>query len=55
MERAAADLLAAGRDDALIATTDADSEVAPDWLERQLAHLSAGVGAVAGTDRTDPD
>ncbi len=48
MERAAADLLADGRRDALIATTDADSEVAPDWLERQLAHLSAGAGAVAG-------
>ncbi|MDQ6731805.1 MAG: glucosyl-3-phosphoglycerate synthase [Actinomycetota bacterium] len=48
MERAAADLLGDGGDDALIATTDADSEVAPDWLERQLAHLSTGVGAVAG-------
>jgi glucosyl-3-phosphoglycerate synthase len=48
MERAAADLLAAGGDDALIATTDADSQVASDWLERQLAHLRTGVGAVAG-------
>jgi len=48
MERAAGDLLAAGRPGGLIATTDADSEVAPDWLARQIAHLSSGVGAVAG-------
>lgn len=48
MERAAGDLLAAGRPCGLIATTDADSEVAPDWLARQIAHLSSGVGAVAG-------
>lgn len=48
MERAADDLLAAGSPSGLIATTDADSEVAPDWLARQIAHLSSGVGAVAG-------
>ncbi len=48
MERAARDLLAAGSPNGLIATTDADSEVAPDWLARQIAHLSSGAGAVAG-------
>ncbi len=48
MERAADDLLAAGSPSGLIATTDADSEVAPDWLQRQIAHLDSGVGAVAG-------
>ncbi len=48
MERAADDLLAAGHPSGLIATTDADSEVAPDWLQRQIAHLDSGVGAVAG-------
>ena len=48
MERAAAELRETGGDGAMIATTDADSVVAPDWLERQLAHLSRGAGAVAG-------
>ena len=32
----------------LIATTDADTAPAPDWLERQLAHLLDGACAVAG-------
>ena len=31
-----------GRSDGLIATTDADSTPAPDWLARQLAHLARG-------------
>ena len=32
----------------LIATTDADTAPAPDWLERQLAHLVDGACVVAG-------
>jgi hypothetical protein len=38
----------------LIATTDADSRPAPDWLERQLEHLASGAGAVAGLIELDP-
>lgn len=34
-----------------LATTDADSEVPPDWLERQLAHVLLGAQVVAGTVR----
>jgi glucosyl-3-phosphoglycerate synthase len=32
----------------LIATTDADSEPAPDWIERQLEHLGRGADVIAG-------
>ncbi|TCK28109.1 glycosyl transferase family 2 [Ancylobacter aquaticus] len=35
-------------------TTDADTVVAPDWLARNLAGLSAGCGAVAGRFELDP-
>lgn len=35
-------------DDGLIACTDADSVVAPDWLRRQLDAVAAGADAVAG-------
>ena len=48
MDHAADRLLATGRPDGLIATTDADSAPAPDWLERQLAHLAAGAQVIAG-------
>jgi glycosyltransferase involved in cell wall biosynthesis len=34
-----------------IATTDADSRVPPDWLDRQLVHVAAGADAVVGTVR----
>ena len=48
-------LLAQGRVDGLVASTDADSRPAPDWLARQLAHVDAGAGAVAGSIELDPD
>jgi glycosyltransferase involved in cell wall biosynthesis len=55
LDAAAERLLAAGRPDGLIACTDADSRPAPDWLERQLAHVQAGARAVAGLIELDPD
>ena len=48
MELAADRLLARDCPQGLIATTDADSTPARDWLERQLAHLAAGIEVVAG-------
>jgi glucosyl-3-phosphoglycerate synthase len=53
MELACERLLDAGRPDGLIATTDADSRVAPDWLARQLAHLENGAQVVAGQIELD--
>jgi glucosyl-3-phosphoglycerate synthase len=53
MDAACARLLALGRPDGLIACTDADSRPAPDWLERQLGHVAAGAGAVAGLIELD--
>ncbi len=50
MEHAAA---LAGRDGALL-TTDADGQVAPDWLARNLAYLREGIEAVAGCATLDP-
>jgi glucosyl-3-phosphoglycerate synthase len=55
MDLAAERLLAQGRPDGLVACTDADSRPAPDWLARQLAHVGAGAGAVAGLIELDPD
>ena len=48
MERAADRLFELGCLEGLIATTDADSTPAPDWLERQHVHLATGVEVVAG-------
>ncbi len=48
MDRACARLLAAGNPDGLIATTDADTVVAPDWLAEQLALVAAGAAAIGG-------
>ena len=53
MELACQRLLEAGRPDALIASTDADTRPAPDWLERQRVHLAAGAEAVAGRVELD--
>ncbi|MGH2913637.1 MAG: glucosyl-3-phosphoglycerate synthase [Solirubrobacteraceae bacterium] len=55
MDMACARLLGAGRWDGLIACTDADSRPAPDWLERQLAHIGAGARAIAGLIELDGD
>jgi glucosyl-3-phosphoglycerate synthase len=51
MDAAMARLQSLGRGDGLIATTDADSRPAPDWLERQLAHVQAGAQVIAGLIR----
>ena len=48
MDVAAERLRSRGLPRGLIATTDADSEPAPDWLERQLAHLERGADVIAG-------
>jgi len=48
MDLACARLLAAGRRDGLIASTDADSEPDPDWLRAQLDAIAAGAHAVGG-------
>jgi glucosyl-3-phosphoglycerate synthase len=48
MDRAHRRLIAAGRNAALIATTDADSLVAPDWLAAQLAAVRSGAEAIGG-------
>ena len=54
MDLACEQLLADDRSDGLIASTDADTRPAPDWLERQLAHLARGARAVAGRIELDP-
>jgi glycosyltransferase involved in cell wall biosynthesis len=48
MDLAARTLLAAGRTRGLIASTDADTVVAPDWLRTQLDLVAAGVDAIGG-------
>jgi glucosyl-3-phosphoglycerate synthase len=55
MDHACERLVAAGRPEGLIACTDADSRPAPDWLERQLAHVAAGARAIAGLIELDED
>lgn len=55
MDAAAARLLALGRTQGVLACTDADSRPAPDWLERQLAHVRRGARAIAGLIELDPD
>jgi glucosyl-3-phosphoglycerate synthase len=54
MDVAAARLESLGCRSGLIATTDADSAPAPDWLERQLDHLAHGADVVAGLIELDP-
>jgi glucosyl-3-phosphoglycerate synthase len=48
MEEAYARLLSSGRPEGLIASTDADTVVAPDWLSAQLAAASRGARAIGG-------
>jgi glycosyltransferase involved in cell wall biosynthesis len=55
MDAAAERLEALGHRDGLIATTDADSTPAEDWLARQLAHLARGAVVVAGLIELYPD
>jgi glycosyltransferase involved in cell wall biosynthesis len=54
MDAAAARLEALGLPGGLIATTDADTTPARDWLERQLAHLERGAEAIGGLIELDP-
>jgi glycosyltransferase involved in cell wall biosynthesis len=55
MDLAADRLEALGHGDGLIATTDADSTPAEDWLARQQAHLARGARVVAGLIDLRPD
>ena len=48
METACRRFEALGRPEGMIASTDADSEPAPDWLARQLEAIAAGARAVGG-------
>jgi glucosyl-3-phosphoglycerate synthase len=54
MDAAADRLEALGSRDGLIASTDADSVPAREWLERQLRHLAHGATVVAGLIELDP-
>jgi glucosyl-3-phosphoglycerate synthase len=60
MDAACARLLQVGRPEGLIACTDADTVVAPDWLAAQLRAVSEGARAIGGRialadDGTLPD
>jgi glycosyltransferase involved in cell wall biosynthesis len=55
MDAAADRLETLGHSGGLIATTDADSTPAEDWLARQLAHLARGAAVVAGLIELYPD
>ena len=48
MEAACARLLGLGQTGGLISSTDADTEVAPDWLAAQLAAAERGARAIGG-------
>jgi glycosyltransferase involved in cell wall biosynthesis len=48
MDVACARLESVGAGDLLLATTDADSVVAPDWIARQLEAVAAGAEAIGG-------
>jgi glucosyl-3-phosphoglycerate synthase len=43
-----------GRPAGLLATTDADTRPAPDWLARQLSHRDHGATVIAGLVELDP-
>jgi hypothetical protein len=48
MDAAADRFLRAGRPRGVVTTTDADTVVAPDWVERTIAEMDKGVDAVGG-------
>ena len=54
MDAAAARLASLGRQRGVIATTDADTIVAPDWVAMTLGEVGAGADAVAGRILVDP-
>ena len=49
MEEACGRLVSAGRPEGLIASTDADTVVAPDWLRTQLDAAARGARAIGGS------
>jgi glucosyl-3-phosphoglycerate synthase len=55
MDVGCARLESVGGVEALLATTDADSLVAPDWIARQLEAIAAGAEAIGGEILLDPD
>jgi len=55
MDLACARLLNIGREGGLIASTDADSVVAADWLAVQLELVAAGAEAIGGRIELDPE
>jgi glycosyltransferase involved in cell wall biosynthesis len=55
MDIACARLESLGRAGGLLASTDADSRVAPDWIARQLEAIEGGAEAIGGEIRLDPD
>ncbi len=54
MDIGCARLEALGRHGGLLASTDADSVVAPDWIARQLEAVAAGAEAIGGEVVLDP-
>jgi glycosyltransferase involved in cell wall biosynthesis len=54
MDVGCARLESVGRDTGLLASTDADSVVAPDWIARQLEAIAAGAEAIGGEVHLDP-
>jgi glycosyltransferase involved in cell wall biosynthesis len=55
MDVGCARLESLGRCDGLLASTDADSTVAPDWIARQLEAIARGAEAIGGEVILDPD
>ena len=55
MDAACTRLIASRGPDGLIASTDADTVVAPDWLAAQLAAVSSGASAIGGRIELAPD
>jgi glucosyl-3-phosphoglycerate synthase len=55
MDIGCARLESLGRGGGLLASTDADSVVAPDWIARQLEAIEAGAEAIGGEVTLDPD
>lgn len=55
MDAAAGWLLATGREDGFLLTTDADTRVAPDWIARHEDAFEKDIDAVAGYVLEDPD
>jgi glucosyl-3-phosphoglycerate synthase len=54
MDVGCARLESLGRLDGLLASTDADSRVAPDWIARQLEAIAGGAEAIGGEVVLDP-